>query len=404
MQNPMKTTLDHLPEPKQVRLGQITQVLVETVPDIDKVILFGSFARGDWVEDPIGGYFSDFDILVVVDKPAVANNASLWGPLTEKISAIAGTTAVSLICHDIRELNAQIRRGQYFFADIVAEGILLHDAGRFTVATPKASTPEERLKLAERDFKQWFTSAGGFWNGTGYFMNKGEESHAAFLLHQSVERYFHAVLLVHTGYKPKCHNIEKLAEMTASLHETLAGAMPRTAPEDHRLFDLLKRAYIDARYSPSYRITYDELTVLRGHVQDLATRVRAACKAYLETIVTPKAVSELPERPEEVDLTGLPEPPPVTDDDPEAMARWQRFIVEMGREAGRLEGREVGLREGEAKGRETGLREGREEERRAMAVKLLASGMDAAEVAALTELPKADILTMLDSVTLNGKI
>ena len=32
-----------------------------------KIILFGSYARGDWVHDPVGRYFSDFDLLVVVD-------------------------------------------------------------------------------------------------------------------------------------------------------------------------------------------------------------------------------------------------------------------------------------------------------------------------------------------------
>jgi hypothetical protein len=25
-----------------------------------KVVLFGSYARGDWVDDPVGGYVSDF--------------------------------------------------------------------------------------------------------------------------------------------------------------------------------------------------------------------------------------------------------------------------------------------------------------------------------------------------------
>ena len=32
-----------------------------------KVILFGSYARGDWVDDPLGGYVSDSDLLVVVN-------------------------------------------------------------------------------------------------------------------------------------------------------------------------------------------------------------------------------------------------------------------------------------------------------------------------------------------------
>lgn len=33
-----------------------------------KIILYGSYARGDWVDDPVGGYHSDYDILVVVNN------------------------------------------------------------------------------------------------------------------------------------------------------------------------------------------------------------------------------------------------------------------------------------------------------------------------------------------------
>ena len=40
------------------------------------------------------------------------------------------------------------------------------------------------------------------------------------------------------------------------MHEALQGALPRTEGEDARLFDLLKRAYIEARYSKSYHITW----------------------------------------------------------------------------------------------------------------------------------------------------
>ena len=194
-------------------------------------------------------------------------------------------------------------------------------------------------------------------------MNAGMQAHAAFLLHQSVERYFHAVLLVFTGYKPKSHNIEQLADETAPKHEALVDAMPRAAPEDSERFDLLKRAYIEARYSKSYRITDAQLTVLREQVVDLAARVRRACKDYLETIVTPEAVSELPEVPRPLDLEGLPEPPLTGDS--EAMDKWRNLIVEMsearGRQEGLREGEARGLREGEARGRQEGIREGRQE-------------------------------------------
>ena len=39
--------------------------------------------------------------------------------------------------------------------------------------------------------------------------------------------------------------------------------MPRTEPDDKRLFELLRSAYIDARYVKSYVITAEELAALQ---------------------------------------------------------------------------------------------------------------------------------------------
>ena len=77
----MKTDLDHLPERKRRDLERIVEILFAEFEDataistqnwkkqgrILKVILYGSYARGDWVADPVGGYYSDYDILVVVN-------------------------------------------------------------------------------------------------------------------------------------------------------------------------------------------------------------------------------------------------------------------------------------------------------------------------------------------------
>ena len=61
----MKTSLEYLPEEKREQVTAVAALLQAAAP-VEMVILFGSYARGDWVEDPENGYFSDFDILVVV--------------------------------------------------------------------------------------------------------------------------------------------------------------------------------------------------------------------------------------------------------------------------------------------------------------------------------------------------
>ena len=40
---------------------------------VERINLYGSYARGDWVEDQLSGYSSDFDILVVVSHAKLAD-------------------------------------------------------------------------------------------------------------------------------------------------------------------------------------------------------------------------------------------------------------------------------------------------------------------------------------------
>jgi predicted nucleotidyltransferase len=46
----MKSTFSHLPQTKQDQLKTLTNIILEKVP-AEMIILFGSYARGDWVED-----------------------------------------------------------------------------------------------------------------------------------------------------------------------------------------------------------------------------------------------------------------------------------------------------------------------------------------------------------------
>ena len=331
----MKTSLSHLPEPARERIAAIAALLQAEAP-VELVILFGSYARGDWVDDPETGYRSDFDLLAVVATEELARDGELWSRLSQKCRALAGRTPVTLIAHDIKELNQELRYGQYFFIDILREGVLLHDSRRYTLASPKALEPGDRLRLGLVNFRYWFGSANEFWRGAGYYAGRGLGPQAAFLLHQAVERSYAAALLIFTGYKPKSHNIEELANQAAALHPALEGALPRTEAEDKALFDLLKRAYIEARYSRSYKIAPDELRILRDRVLDLATRVRQACAEKLASFCGPEAVGELPEVPSSAGAGDLPGAPPP--DDTSAFQAWRDELAALSYERGQKHG------------------------------------------------------------------
>jgi HEPN domain-containing protein/predicted nucleotidyltransferase len=337
MSRSVKTSLDHLPGKKLDQLTTITDAIRSRVP-VEMVILFGSYARGNWVEDLATGYFSDYDLMAVVEAPELAKDVSLWSDITKEIRPHAGRTPVTLVAHDVRQLNHEIRMGQYFYADVANEGILLYDSGRFKLAKPKALTPLERFELGLHNFDYWFQSANEFWRGAGYYAARGLGPHAAFSLHQAAERYFHSVLLVFTGYKPKSHDIEALAKQTSPLHEAMQGALPRTEANDKHHFDLLKRAYIEARYSRAYRVTSDELAAMRALVVDLGERVRIACTDKLRDLSPTGETPTLVAVPTFSDTVELPDLPDLSD--PNSVEAWRDAVTQLSYERGRNEGRQ----------------------------------------------------------------
>src|SRR5262249_6502674 len=133
-------------------------------------------------------------------------------------------------------------------------------------------------------FEDWSKSARGFLRAYTHTLNDGEENIAAFLLHQSTERFYHCALLVLTAYKPKTHNLEDLGKRAADLHPLLRDVFPRGRPEEDRLFKLLKNAYVDARYDPNYVITRDELEKLAELVRALRDRVDEVCRERIQAM------------------------------------------------------------------------------------------------------------------------
>ena len=279
----MKTSLEHLPEPTRAKIEAMAAKIRAMAPEAGVIVLFGSHARGDWVSDPETGYKSDYDLLVIVDSAEVAD-APLWARVTEAIQPFAAPSFAQIIVHDFRFVNQEIRRGQFFWVELWQQGVVLFDSKRFTLARPKAATPEERKALAQEYFDHWFTSATNFAKSSARELAEGDRNISIFLLHQSAERYLATALLVFTGTKPLLHDLEKLGDLVSPLHPLLAAPFARQTPEDERLFKLLKKAYIESRYSKSFRVTAEELTAISANVQDLAARIERACRDHITAL------------------------------------------------------------------------------------------------------------------------
>ena len=97
----MPTEVDHLPPAKQRELERVVQILFEEFEEatalatqewkkkgrILKIILYGSYARGGWVDEPhtAKGYQSDFDLLIIVSDKRLVDRVQYWAKAEERL-------------------------------------------------------------------------------------------------------------------------------------------------------------------------------------------------------------------------------------------------------------------------------------------------------------------------------
>ena len=299
----MKTSLDHLPEAKRRELARVVEILFAEFEDalvgknaphrkqgrILKVILFGSHARGDWVDDPVGGYTSDYDLLVVVNHEELTETLEYWAKAEDHLVRDYNitrqlTAPANFIVHSLCDVNKRLKKGRPFFVDIVRDGVALYEAPDQPFARSEPLSPAEALKEAEEHFAHWFVSAKSFGRNAGYAIRDQDLKLAAFLLHQSTERLYHCVLLVLTLYSPKSHKLNFLRSQAERLAPELIEAWPRETKVQQRCFELLRRAYVDARYSPHYKISGEELAWISKQIQVLEGLVEQVCAARLAAL------------------------------------------------------------------------------------------------------------------------
>ncbi len=276
----MKTSLSHLSENKQYEIRRIVDIIQEVV-NPEKIILFGSHAKGTQVEHRyqtkdgiIHEYISDYDFLVVTkDNPEKTYVQE--SKIMDRVDHF--NPPVNLEIHEIDYINEGLSWGQYFFADIAKEGVLLYDKGTVQFVEPRVLTPNEAKEISQRYFEKWFKRANGFISGIDGYISKGEYNVSAFILHQAAESFYYTTLLVFTGYKPKTHNLGKLKKQIKNISEEVFLLFPENNKFEKHLFDLLKRGYVDARYKDDYVITKSEVLALVERIEKMRTLVDTVC-------------------------------------------------------------------------------------------------------------------------------
>ena len=237
----------------------------------------------------MGRYFSDYDLLIVVSHEDLADPGEFWAETEEQLlSELASgrrlRTPVSLIVHSLDDVNAKLKLGRYFFMDILREGIVLFEEPDHPFVDPQPLAPAAALSEAQEYFDEWFESASTRLEGARFHLEKGHYKDAAFDFHQTAERLYHCLLLVLTLYSPKTHSLNRLRTLSEGMDHRLKGVWPATTKFERRCYELIRAAYVKARYSRHYKINAEELAYLTDRLGVLEDVVRTLCMERLDEL------------------------------------------------------------------------------------------------------------------------
>ncbi len=288
----MKNSIDFLPERKQRDLHELAALIRDEVKDVVMIILYGSYAANTYVERDERRdygvrtiYMSDYDLLVVTKRRLGERESTVEARVRERFAAGKNDENLprpQIINESISKLNDALTMGRYFYVEIVAKGIMLYDSGECQLATPGELDYAEIKKMAEEYYDDKFSDGLDFFKGANFYYQEENYHMTAFMLHQATESFLKTIPLVYILYGYKEHDLQFLIEKCKPYTLELAKVFPCDTDEEKRLFDLLRRAYLEARYNKkNFIVTKADIDALVPKIELLRDIVEKVCKEQL---------------------------------------------------------------------------------------------------------------------------
>jgi len=288
----MKNSIDFLPERKQRDLHELAALIRDEVKDVVMIILYGSYAANTYVERDERRdygvrtiYMSDYDLLVVTKRRLGERESTVEARVRERFAAGKNDENLprpQIINESISKLNDALTMGRYFYVEIVAKGIMLYDSGECQLATPGELDYAEIKKMAEEYYDDKFSDGLDFFKGANFYYQEENYHMTAFMLHQATESFLKTIPLVYILYGYKEHDLQFLIEKCKPYTLELAKVFPCDTNEEKRLFDLLRRAYLEARYNKkNFIVTKADIDALVPKIEQLCGIVEKVCKTRL---------------------------------------------------------------------------------------------------------------------------
>ena len=319
----LRTDADHLPAPIRDELLHITTILFETFEETTKgrcsehfragpvlaLILHGPHAEKDWAEVAPG---EAFRLLAIVNYSRLARSDRAWRLVRDRLRRAweHGEIAhpVRLSVESLERINGALTEGNPYFVTIAERGIALYQMEGLRLQEPRRLPVRERAIQGVAEFIRWHQRGAGFLAGAAFYRNRGDAPMAALMLHQACEHFYLCVLRSISLHAPRTHALDELREAAEALDPRLCSAWPRDSRFERRTFGCIRRAYVEARYGRSYRISGEKLAWAFARVEILADRAACAVADHFASLAASLPAPMLPPPAEPTKAIALSQP------------------------------------------------------------------------------------------------
>ncbi|KDA00759.1 HEPN domain-containing protein [Hyphomonas oceanitis] len=235
------------------------------------------------------------NLLVIVSHRALAEMSAFWDEAEERVAQDRQVKCpVTLIVHTLPDVNRCLKDGAPFFCEIINQGILAYEDSepgkdghpKNILAKPIDPNRQRAFGLGMELHSDWRNAAEQALFLGKVSIEQGEEwnRRSAFQLNQAAESAYRMFLLTATRYAPASHNLGKLRSLARAVDPRIDEAWAPLQKLYNRHFELLQRAYVEARYSPSYETNADILAWQADRIEVLISLADALCLEHLDRL------------------------------------------------------------------------------------------------------------------------
>ena len=305
----LRADLDHLPSSVREELRHVTAILFEAFAETAKgrlsqqyragrilaLLLHGPHAEMDWEEVEPG---AAYNLVAIVNHPRLARSERDWRLVRDRLRRAWEfgeiTRPVRLTVQSLEQINNALTSGIPHFVTIADQGVALYQTAGFRLQSPRGLPARERSARSAAEFIHWHKRGCDFLLGAAFYREQGNAPMAALLLHQACEHFYQCVLWSIRLHGPRTHALDDLREAAEVLDVRLRGVWPRETRSERRAFGCIRRAYVEARYGRSYRISSQELAWVFGRVAMLREHVVWTCADHQASLVSNNLTPMLP--------------------------------------------------------------------------------------------------------------